>query len=141
MEPNTFQIVVAAIITLAVAPAIYRTYFGKAKERIIARYGKTVPHPHTGSQKPGTMVKQVQITNAAANSLALKFGGLILLGLPFIFGGSYVSVVAIANLTPTGHLYLWGTLGTIVVLIGIFAIARAIVKAALRSINSDLREG
>jgi hypothetical protein len=154
MDPNIFQLILAAVFTLAIAPVVYYSYFGKAKQKLIKQYGRVVavrtdpvykPGPFGGWGKepekgPIQHVPQIKITNAAANAIAAKFGGLILLGLPFIFGGSYIAIVAVASLTPTGHLYLWGTLGTIAALILVFTAARAIVKAALASINTELRK-
>jgi hypothetical protein len=165
MDPNTYQLIIAAIITLAVAPVVYYKYFGKARQKLLAQYGKTItvpgplvaekPQPTTNRARrsndevwnattlipgPEKTVQQIRITNATVNSIALKFAVQGILALPFIFGGSYVSVVALANLTPTGHLYLWGTLGTIAVLLGVFAVGRTVVKAVLESINEDLKK-
>lgn len=121
MNANTLQLIIAGLVVLAVGPFFAMRFINKTKTALFTK--------GTGKKK---------ISNTQLNAIAIKVTSSVLLGLPFLYGASYVTIVALATLTPQGHLYLWGTLGTIAILLGLFAGVRAIIKAAVRNHNESV---
>ena len=66
-------------------------------------------------------------TNKQVNAAAALLLTGVLLGVPAVWAVSVLIVSAFSYLPPTGHLYLWGSIGILAILIGSFAGIRQLI--------------
>lgn len=75
------------------------------------------------------LAKKKKTTNKQVNTTAALITVGLLFGIPALWLASCITVAGFSYISPLGHLYIWGSIIVLAVLIGVFAIIRRVVIA------------